>query len=92
MDFDSAAVQGGMTSPFFQTVAPNTGKAVADLIVTRLVKASEVTVIERAALDKLLAEQNFSNSDRTDALTAARIWSGARRGRDDPGHDHEVGL
>jgi curli biogenesis system outer membrane secretion channel CsgG len=53
--------------------APNTGKAVADLVVTRLVKAGEVSVIERAALDKVLAEQNLSNSDRTDAMTAARI-------------------
>jgi curli biogenesis system outer membrane secretion channel CsgG len=73
LDFDSAAVQGGMTSVFFQTTAPNTGKAAADLVVTRLVQAGEVSVIERAALDKLLAEQNLSNSDRTDALTAARI-------------------
>lgn len=73
MDFDSAAAQGGMTSPFFQTTPPNTGKAAADLVVTRLVQVGQVSVIERAALDKLLAEQNLSNSDRTDALTAARI-------------------
>jgi len=37
------------------------------------VQAGEVSVIERAALDKVLTEQNLSNSDRTDALTAARI-------------------
>jgi curli biogenesis system outer membrane secretion channel CsgG len=30
-------------------------------------------VIERKALDKILAEQNFSNSDRADPSTAARI-------------------
>ncbi len=72
-DFDSAAIQGGMTSVFFQTSAPNTGKAVADLILTRLVKAGNVVVIERAAIDKLIAEQNLSNSDRADPATAARI-------------------
>ncbi len=72
-DFDSAAVQGGMVSPFFQTAAPNTGKTAADLVVTRLVQAGAVTVIERTALDKVLAEQNLSNSDRTDPATAARI-------------------
>jgi curli biogenesis system outer membrane secretion channel CsgG len=30
-------------------------------------------VIERNALDKILAEQNFSNSDRADSTTAAKI-------------------
>src|SRR5688572_8323524 len=73
-DFDNAAVQGGMTPIFFQTAAPaNLGKAVANLVVSRLVKDGAVTVIERAELEKLLAEQNLSNSDRTDPLTAAKL-------------------
>jgi hypothetical protein len=37
------------------------------------VKDGNYSVIERRALDKVLAEQNFSNSDRADASTAARI-------------------
>jgi curli biogenesis system outer membrane secretion channel CsgG len=37
------------------------------------VQAGAVTVIERTALDKVLGEQNLSNSDRTDPATAARI-------------------
>ncbi|MEP6540539.1 MAG: CsgG/HfaB family protein, partial [Bryobacteraceae bacterium] len=72
-EFDNAAVQGAVSSPFFQTTAPNLGKAVADLLVNHLVKNSSVVVIERSALDKVLSEQNLSNSDRTNALTAAKI-------------------
>ncbi len=72
-EFDNAGVQGGVSSPFFQTSTPNLGKAVADLLVNRLVKNASVVVIERSALDKVLSEQNLSNSDRTNALTAAKI-------------------
>jgi curli biogenesis system outer membrane secretion channel CsgG len=32
-----------------------------------------VSVIERNAIDKLLAEQNFSNTDRTDPVMAAKL-------------------
>lgn len=49
------------------------GKGIADLIVTELVKDGTYSVIERKALDAVLAEQNFSNSNRADATTAARI-------------------
>ena len=74
-DFDNAAAQGGMaiTLPFFQSTPPNLGKAVADLLITRLVQDGKITVIERNAIDKLLAEQNLTNSDRTDPLTAAKL-------------------
>src|SRR5207253_4512426 len=34
---------------------------------------AKYSVIERKALDKILAEQNFSNSDRADSSTAAKI-------------------
>jgi curli biogenesis system outer membrane secretion channel CsgG len=72
-DFDNAAVQGGTNFVFFQTAPPNLGKAAADLLITRLVQGATVSVIERAALDKLLAEQNLTNSDRTDPMTAAKL-------------------
>jgi curli biogenesis system outer membrane secretion channel CsgG len=72
-DFDNAAIQGGMSSPFFETNAPNLGKAAADLLITKLVRDAKVTVIERNALDKLLAEQNLTNSNRTDPATAAKL-------------------
>mgnify|MGYP003341455365 CR=1 FL=1 len=49
------------------------GKGIADLIVEELVKTGTYSVVDRKALDKLLAEQNFQNSDRADANTAAKI-------------------
>lgn len=42
------------------------GKGVADLVVDELVNDGSYRVIERKRLDAILAEQNFSNSDRAD--------------------------
>ncbi|HEX4486897.1 MAG TPA: CsgG/HfaB family protein [Terriglobales bacterium] len=73
-DFDNAAVQGSARpSPFADNSAPNIGKVAADLLITKLVQEGKVSVIERNAIDKLLAEQNFTNTDRTDPLTAAKL-------------------
>jgi curli biogenesis system outer membrane secretion channel CsgG len=72
-DFDNAAVQGGIRSPFVDTSAPDLGKAAANLLIARLVQDGNVSVIERNAIDKLLAEQNLSNTDRTDPVTAAKL-------------------
>lgn len=55
-DFDNAAVQGGITLPFAEANTPNLGKAAADLLITKLVQDGNVSVIERSAIDKLLAE------------------------------------
>lgn len=49
------------------------GKGIADMLVDRFVNDGVFSVIERKALDKLIAEQNFSNSDRADPSSAARI-------------------
>jgi len=49
------------------------GKGICDLLVKYLVKDGSYTVVERRALDKLLAEQNFSTSDRANPATAAKI-------------------
>lgn len=49
------------------------GKGISDLLVTKLVNDGDYSVIERAMLDKILAEQNFSNSDRADSNSAAKI-------------------
>ncbi len=49
------------------------GKGISDLIVTELVTDGTYSVIERSRLDAILAEQNFSNSDRASPATAARI-------------------
>jgi curli biogenesis system outer membrane secretion channel CsgG len=72
-DFDKAAGPAGFSSPFFQMNTPNVGKAAADLLITRLVQDGGLTVVERNAIDKLLAEQDLSNTDRTDPLTAAKL-------------------
>jgi curli biogenesis system outer membrane secretion channel CsgG len=72
-DFDNAAVQGGIKLPFVEMNAPNLGKAAADLLITKLVQDGNVSLIERNAIDKLLAEQNLTNSDRTDPVTAAKL-------------------
>ncbi len=72
-DFDNAAVQGGIKSPFVEMNAPDLGKAAADLLITKLVQDGDVSVIERNAIDKLLAEQSFTNSNRTDPVTAAKL-------------------
>ncbi len=49
------------------------GKGIADMIVTNLVRDGTYSVVERKQLDKILQEQNFSNSDRANPATAARI-------------------
>ncbi|MEQ1949331.1 MAG: CsgG/HfaB family protein [Bryobacteraceae bacterium] len=49
------------------------GKGISDMIVDRLVNGGKYSVIERKALDKLMAEQNFSNSDRADPSSAAKL-------------------
>ena len=72
-DFDNAAVQSGITFPFAETSAPNLGKAAADLLITKLVQDGNLSVLERNAIDKLLAEQDFSNTNRTDPATAAKL-------------------
>ena len=49
------------------------GAGIADVLVTELVQDGSYSVIERKALDSVLAEQNFSNSNRADSSTAAQI-------------------
>lgn len=49
------------------------GKGIADMIVTDLVRDGTYSVIERKQLDKILAEQNFTNTDRANPATAAKI-------------------
>ena len=71
MDFDYATVQTTTSAVFGTNV--DVGKGIVDLVVTGLVKDGSYSVIERKALDKLMAEQNFSNSNRADPASAARI-------------------
>jgi len=72
-DFDNAAIQSAIASRDFLTTPPDVGKSVSELLITKLVKDGKVSVVERSAIDKVLAEQNFSNSDRADPVTAAKL-------------------
>ena len=49
------------------------GKGISDLLVQPLVTEGKYSLIERNAIDKILNEQNFANSDRVDSSTAAKI-------------------
>jgi curli biogenesis system outer membrane secretion channel CsgG len=70
-DFDYATVHAGIAAIFGQDV--DIGKGISDLLVTDLVKDGSYSVIERKALDKIMQEQNFSNSDRANPTSAAKL-------------------
>jgi curli biogenesis system outer membrane secretion channel CsgG len=63
LDFDY-----GTLNPWWGT--QDIGKGIADLIVDGLVEDGSYRVIERKRLDAILAEQNFSNSDRAEPEAA----------------------
>ena len=67
MDFDFGTVQHWWSGNW------DIGKGIADLIVTDLVKDGTYSVIERKKLDAILQEQNFSNSDRANPTSAAKV-------------------
>jgi curli biogenesis system outer membrane secretion channel CsgG len=65
LDLDFGAVQQWWSGNW------DIGKGVADLLVDELVNDGSFRVIERKRLDAILAEQNFSNSDRADPSSAS---------------------
>jgi len=71
MDFEYGTVHSNVAAIFGTDV--DIGKGINDMLVDRLVNDGKYSVIERKALDKLIAEQNFSNSDRADPMSAAKI-------------------
>src|SRR5271167_1311510 len=70
-DFDYATVMTSSAAVFGTNV--DVGKGIADLLVRNLVQDGTYSVIERKAMDKILAEQNFSNSDRANTNSAAKL-------------------
>jgi curli biogenesis system outer membrane secretion channel CsgG len=70
-DFDYATVQTNSAALFGTNV--DVGKGISDLLVKYLVQDGTYSVIERQQLDKILAEQNFSNSDRANPASAAKL-------------------
>ena len=71
LDFDYATVKTNSAALFGSDV--DVGKGITDLLVKYLVKDGTYSVIERQALDKIMAEQNFSNSDRANPASAAKL-------------------
>jgi curli biogenesis system outer membrane secretion channel CsgG len=71
LNFEYGTVRSSVSAIF--GTDQDVGKGISDMLVQKLVEDGKYSVIERNALDKVLGEQNFSNSDRADASTAAKI-------------------
>jgi curli biogenesis system outer membrane secretion channel CsgG len=71
MDFEYGTVRSAAAAIF--GTDQDVGRGISDLVVEKLVNGTTYSVVERKILDKILAEQNFANSDRADASTAAKI-------------------
>ena len=70
-DFDYSTVRTYVAGIFGTDV--DVGKGISALLIKRLVQDGTFSVIERAQMDKILTEQNFSNSDRANPNSAAKI-------------------
>ena len=88
MNFDYATVQNSVSAIFGAN--QDIGKGIADLLVDKLVNDGTYSVIERKALDKIIAEQNFSNSDRVDPDVGRQDRQASGRGRDHHRQHHPV--
>jgi curli biogenesis system outer membrane secretion channel CsgG len=71
LNFEYGTVQTSVAAVFGTNV--DVGKGISDLLVQQLVTDGKYSMIERNAIDKILNEQNFANSDRVDPTTAAKI-------------------
>src|SRR5215472_3894706 len=71
LDFDYGTVRNAVQA-YFGT-DQDVGKGISILLEQKLVQDGKYRVIDRNTMDKILKEQNFSNSDRVDASSAAKI-------------------
>jgi curli biogenesis system outer membrane secretion channel CsgG len=71
MDFGYGTVKTSVAAIF--GTDQDIGKGISDLLIQQLLDGGQFRLIERSALEKIIKEQNFSNSDRADASTAAKI-------------------
>ena len=71
LDFDYGTVRSAVQA-YFGT-DQDVGKGISLLLEQKLVQDGKYRVIDRNAMDKILKEQNFSNSDRVDPTSAAKI-------------------
>ncbi|MCL2659286.1 MAG: curli production assembly protein CsgG [Acidobacteriaceae bacterium] len=73
LDFGYGTVRSYVSSIFGTDV--DIGKGISDMLIDQLVNDGTLRVIERNQINKIMAEQNFSNSNRADPSTAAKIGS-----------------
>jgi len=71
LDFDYATVKTAVQA-YFGT-DQDVGKGISLLLEQKLVQDGKYSVVDRNTMEKILKEQNFSNSDRVDPATAAKI-------------------
>lgn len=71
LNFDYATVQTDSSALFGTNV--DVGKGITDLLIRYLVQSGTYSVIDRQDMNKILAEQDFSRSQRADPASAARI-------------------
>jgi curli biogenesis system outer membrane secretion channel CsgG len=71
LDFGYATVMTSSQAVFGTNV--DIGKGIADMLIDKMLADGTYRVIERNAIDKVLHEQDFSNSNRADPNTAAKI-------------------
>jgi curli biogenesis system outer membrane secretion channel CsgG len=71
LDFDYATVRSYVSDIWGSD--QDIGKGIADILVGQLVRNGSYSVIERKQLDRVLHEQNFQQSGRADASTAAQL-------------------
>jgi len=71
MNFDYGTVRTDVAQIFGGD--QDVGRGLADLLVGKFVKDGTYAVVERRELNKVMAEQNLSNSDRADTAAAAKI-------------------
>jgi len=71
LDFNYATVMNSVQAIFGTN--QDIGKGITDLLIDKLVNDGDYRIIDRQAMAKILAEQNFSNSNRADPNSAAQI-------------------
>jgi len=71
MNFDYGTVRTDVAQIFGGD--QDVGRGLADLLVAKFVKDGSYAVVERRELNKVIAEQNLSNSDRSDTTAATKI-------------------
>ncbi len=71
LDFDYGTVRSAVQA-YFGT-DQDVGKGISLLLEQKLVQDGKYRVIDRNSMDKILKEQNFTNRDRVDSTSAAKI-------------------